>query len=88
MPISAPDCGIMLPQTCLTPAYNVPRPTATLASDHDLTPTSDVIHISHSPLSPQAVPPSTPPTFPCTQTGLWRTQSSAHFSAALPQSTH
>ena len=53
MLVSAPNRGIILPPTFLIPAYNVPRPTPTLASDYNLTPTSGVIHTSHSPLPPQ-----------------------------------
>lgn len=56
MLVSAPNRGIILPPTFLIPAYNVPRPTPTLASDYNLTPTSGVIHTSHSPLPPKHSP--------------------------------
>lgn len=52
VPISTPE-RILLPQTFLTPTCNSLRATVALASDHNLTPTADIIHASHSPMPPQ-----------------------------------
>lgn len=65
MPISTPGriLLLLLPQTFLTPAYNVLRPTATLASDYDLTPPLILsIHLIPLGLSKHS-PTIQPPTF-------------------------
>lgn len=52
LPVATPH-RVLLLQPFLSPACDSLRATVALASDHDLTPTSDIIHTSHSALPPQ-----------------------------------